>query len=433
MTTHVFLHSSGSHLTPAKAVTDYGFADLFSLTMTASSFQSQMEELERQMKESGDDAIRHDILAGVILGYAAEKSAPEFLKKKNKSFTSLEGQSTIRPWHYRDNDEQEVVWIDGALPSKDNTIETRPYAMLCNPITELPADAVVHSTAELAAQAALIDAGDKFPITSHYQVYGPYFGANPQMMDSRVRPKKTLGKAHDLLCDADEDWREHQLARYYATLKKEILARAKLDTFGWTELQDDNGHAIAVVPTLPLMCWALRVNEQHLPDYQPASPSGLRAQFDCRYHSDWMIGGGLDLQEDYYRDRKGIQGAAHTWARKWQQKTLGHEYHVLSSAPTVEGRVRHATLDNAHTIEPGDIVILPKGSVEYQLHVERACANGTGGVITELGSLVVHLAKVSRERQIGMMRIDNARALFPEGMHLRLDTKQGLLDYASTK
>lgn len=430
MTTHVFLHSSGNHLTPAKAVTDYGFADLFSLTMSAASFQSQMKELEKLMKSREEENIRHDILAGVILRNAAEQSAKEFLKKKNKSFTSLDMQAFIRPWHYRDHDEQEVVWINGVLPLKNGAIETRPYAMLCSILSQLPEDAVIHDTPELAAESAIRDANGEFPITSHYQVYGPYFGANPQMMDARVQPAKTLGQAYDLLCDADEAWGEQQKSRYYQTLKAEILSRAQIDTFGWTDLRNNDGEVIATVPTLPLICWALRVDSQHLPDYQPASPSGLRAQFDCRYHSDWMLGGGLDLNNDYYGDRKGVQAAALKWAHQWQRKTLDHEYHVLSSAATVEGRVRHATLDNAGSIEPGDIVILPQGSAEYQLHVERACKNGTGGVITELGSQVVHLAKVSRERQIGMMRVENARSLFPEGMRLQLDTRRGRIDLA---
>ena len=165
--------------------------------------------------------------------------------------------------------------------------------------------------------------------------------------------------------------------------------------------------------------------KQHEGLYAPYAPPGMKLNFDNRYHSDWMVAGGVDLEEGY-RSSDPIQQAAWRWAYDYQHAQSGVEYMVLSNQGAVQGPLRYATPDNAASIRAGDIVVLPHPGVQYQLHLEQACREpGKGGAIVLEGHKAAHLCKVGRERAITLVMVPDVKQRFIEGQIVAISPEKG--------
>ncbi len=433
LSTHAFFDHNHECRTPVLAVTSYSLIDAFAPATSWSALQKDMTSLTETLRARNDE-IKDHILVGVLLKQAAEC----FTDDNADMLLDLDMQNIYRPLHYAtDPKRQTVEWVKARQPNRDIVGEC--YAMLCDKVDRRRKGIVYHDSACDAADAALLEheqQGVEFPVTGFLKTYMRYFGGNESFMRRYTGIEEVFSDEQmDRLEDASERFMSVRRQSHLDALKREILIRAQIDRYGVTDLKDkQTGELLATVPTLPLMCWAFKRNVgdgTSVPDYEPVCYSGFKVNMDCPYHSDWMVGGDLDLDLSY-RDAHPIQKSAVEWAWTWQKKHLGVEHHVLSSGAPVCGPIRHATPNNAQEIQPGDIVVLPNGNIQYQEHINRACRNGTGGFITEIGSQAAHLTKVSRERNVPVLRIENARQIFPEGLTVTLDTRRGQIDIADS-
>ena len=256
--------------------------------------------------------------------------------------------------------------------------------------------------------------------------YSDLFGFNVRMQLVFLSDIITRsGRGEEIYNFISENDKKHK-EDYFSFLKMKILKESKIEKHGFVELKDNDGNIVATVPYLPLLCWAMeRISKtEETLDYTAQSVSGLKLPNDCPFHSDWMIGGGLDLVKDYSSDSP-VQSAAYNWLAEMQFNRFKFKHVVLAKGKKVSGKIRHCTPSNAAEVMDGDIVVIPTGNPEYQLHVEAATRSGGGGVIAQVGNKVAHLSIVSRERGVTMFQMNDAFKLLPEGMMVTLDPENG--------
>lgn len=425
MSLFAFINAGGIPVTPKKVIFSYSLLDLI-MKQPFNALLEEQKELKAHAAQEKLDAQDHT-LWGVVIFNEAKKA------RCFKKYLTLKAMRTQRPLHYRDNDSQEVHWASTQLA--DIKLDGEHYAVLCEPVTVLDNAVMCKDINEtLQSMIAHHQVSDENPlpvsIGGARQTYNNVFGDNPLFMKKhcllhRAMTPDRLTRAED----ADQlfsDWRNQN---YLEAAQAEILRRSKLDIHGWTTLTAADGETTKV-PTLPLTVWALRkLSGQHLDDitYRAVSFPNMKQFGDDRFHTDWLIGGGLSL--DYHASKK-FEEAAHDWAHKAQIQTGKVEHHVLVSAPIKIGRAFHGTPENADQVRAGDILILPDGSQTYHLHAMKACKNGMGGVICEQGSQAAHLIKVGREMDYGVLRIPSARERFPHGTILKMHAAKGCVDFA---
>lgn len=210
--------------------------------------------------------------------------------------------------------------------------------------------------------------------------------------------------------DREDQAREAQAQERLRVLRTQICADAGEAPDAWFDLpyETKGGEIHTVrVPRAPFEQWALgRTSLRHLArPWTARSPSGLKMPMDDPYHSDWMIGAGLSLADDYTGP---VQDAA-SHAMFELQRTLGRfECAVIGGDHEVTG------------VTGRDIAVLP------DLHPDRLDAVvAARGVITGAGGAAAHLAQVAVERGIPILRIPNAVRVFPPGQHVTLDPGRG--------
>lgn len=348
----------------------------------------------------------------------------------------LESRNTIehRAAHYRMREDDCVFIVDRPLDISAKA--GSPVATLFKPFQDdVPFffDGF-HTTPGDAFHAALnkgyyfIDAehGHRISYSEIHENEGVYKNRNPlDFVNKSIKSEKLLNKLYSL----EYAFIEQQHKRVITGLKHEILTRSKVDTYGFIDLIDHKGEVMASVPRLPFVHWACHrdlITKGQIEDYRPVSPVGMKMMGDSPIHSDWMIGGGLNLESDYNNDY--ITGAAFSAAHHIQQDLLNVEHMVLSSGEKVTGKVVYATPRNAGDIEPGDIVVIPDSSPEYHLHVMQATKDGTGGVIAHKGNKVAHITTVSRENRATMLMVENPWLHVKEGDIITLNPESGAIE-----
>lgn len=201
------------------------------------------------------------------------------------------------------------------------------------------------------------------------------------------------------------------------TLHKRIRSQAK-QTGGFTEFAYKG--QVFEIPKLPLIAWALRLNGAsfYYNDlcWRVCSPSELKCADDEPMHSDWWIGTGIPLEAydlagknySHYMFNREISEFAYDLAKK---NTLT-SFTVLSGkhlTPIKGNIVRNPqSLDD---VSPGDILILPHGGVEFDAYLKKACGNGRGAVILEVGNRVAHLSIVANEMSYRVILLPNVEKL----------------------
>lgn len=429
------------YFAPAIIVDDLGWADFF--MMGERSFDL-IEKEANAIKEAHDFSVQKSM--GITLHYYIKALSAGLVEKYTdgegwnasalsalKSYLLNECEFDMsRPLHYRTHGEQVVFYA--MVHVKDEYPQYLP--VLCDPIatSDIERFTVVNSVDEAVSQVQGLDVPGALVNRGHYACYGGYFGANPHLMFKYCAPKLVLGEyVFDVFEDVYEELRERRSSRYILDLKNAILNDPAIKKAGFTDLINKEGKVLASVPTLPLVCWTcfMAGQEDSTPDYRPYSPRGLKEYHDNPYHTEWMVGGGIDLEKDYHAGSE-IQKAAFAWSQNYQKFFFGFEHQVLSSGPVVSGRIRFATDHNAHEIKSGDIVVIPSAGPKYQLHVEQACRNGKGGVIAINGHKGTHLAVVGRERGLTIFRIEDAASRFVEGLKVLLDPRHGTVHFVES-
>ena len=184
------------------------------------------------------------------------------------------------------------------------------------------------------------------------------------------------------------------------SIKRQVLNDPAVISEGFIDIKTKNNQLVASVPKLPFMYWVFEGvgYRKMLPKYTPHSPIGMKLQNDSRYHSDWMIAAGLDLDKDYDSNSL-VYSSSISLKLKLQNEYLNFDVGVLSSGDnkTLSGRAIICTPENAADVKAGNILILPRGSFEFDEHIRRAVKDGRCGIITANGSRGCHVAVVSRE------------------------------------
>lgn len=425
--THVFKSETGKLYRPVTKVTSYGLLDLI---LHHDIFKSMSDKCDTLRVHLDEKKVREHVLWGVVLTEEVKRVGTVYSENLDVLDAVLDCnyQQKERAKHYRENLDQLCQWVSPKVQDKE--LLQLEYAVLCDPHDgRKKKGVVIHETCSDAV-SALNEAGEKLKEDGYHQRYFPIFGGNSDFMRRYVNledklPQKILWKMED----ASEKFSELRRNSMIECIKGRVLALPEVQRHGMVDLIDDDGELVATVPKLPLICWGAKyLYLENKPNYKAISPSGLRISYDDPFHSDWVIAGGLGLNEDRKLYRKGNELALE-WVRNWQSDSFDMEHHVLSASPNVEGRLFFATEDNAGDVQVGDIVVVPRGSVEFQLHMDKACKDGRGAIITEAGSAAVHLAKVCRERRVAILRIPDAKRILIEGLRVRVDSKRGKIDY----
>ncbi|WP_174502106.1 hypothetical protein [Acidiphilium sp. C61] len=210
---------------------------------------------------------------------------------------------------------------------------------------------------------------------------------------------------------------------------------------GWLEIAVDGiDRPVIRVPRGAFEQWS--VGYARAPGVAPwttVCPMGLKQGFDDPLHSDWMLGAGLpldamksndDLSDSIYRARANVE-----------RRLLQREASVLLAGPDVEEGV------SIHPADPADmdcldraadkfgrpVLVLPDLRPDWLPLVIAAFERG-GAVIATRGGAMAHLVTEARAAgKGGILRLDNAWALFPDGVLLRIEPAAGRVTFVQAE
>jgi|APSaa5957512622_1039677.scaffolds.fasta_scaffold32043_1 phosphohistidine swiveling domain-containing protein len=181
------------------------------------------------------------------------------------------------------------------------------------------------------------------------------------------------------------------------------------------------------VASAPFISWALnRTQASHLaPPWKNISPSGMKLMLDDPYHTDWMLSAGLNLGDDY--SDPAIRKATYSLLHRLQEKLCEFKCAVLSGRGKSVGytEVCHPKKDEDCT---GKIAVIPSAGPAYTIPAMTAEA-----VITERGGELAHLSVVGRESGVILVRVPDARRLYPKGCQVRVDAMNGEVEIDTTR
>lgn len=272
--------------------------------------------------------------------------------------------------------------------------------------------------------------GHPRPVCSEGPEEGPDTLASIAKRVASLRDDLYLAKEID---DEDErEFAEEQIereiealrVRKLAVLRETILQQANGDLLdlSWEAVMKEGvltGEEIRIpagsikVPRAPFLHWAfarMKMFESQLPPWNCVCSSGMKMPMDDPFHTDWVVGGGLDPQNRellYYPGP--VCEASLKLAHELQDKfDAPSDIHVLVDGDVVGGSIHHGK--KKKPCPDGAIVVLPNLHPDYVATIEDAAA-----VITEEGGMTAHLAQVGRERALPIVRIANACERFQEG------------------
>lgn len=223
-------------------------------------------------------------------------------------------------------------------------------------------------------------------------------------------------------------------------LRAEIIAQADaLGDAGWMEIDVDpaiRSSGKLRVPRPPFELWAVaQSNGSHLvAPWNTVSPVGVKQGADDPHHTDWMLGAGLDPQDmrptGGNPHHEALNSAAYSARGAIQERLLGFKAMVLLQGPHVKGRVHvPKSFDDLPDGRDEDglppISILKNAGPDWLEVAVETLAYG-GAVIVERGGGMAHLVVELRESARGpIMRVENARKLYPDGSVLDVDPSIG--------
>lgn len=333
-------------------------------------------------------------------------------------------EAELRALHYAENPKTDAVYFLDCIDPVTDLV--REMAVLFERIEMPPLWYKVLRNDPKEALKQYLDHHKIISYTGHSQLYGEEEVSKPVARDVEIMPlyNKDQEREHDRQTKevAEEDER---MKRY----KKQIIEQAD-EGEGWMTLHLEHNGDIKV-PKAPFIRYALRgTSGMHLaPEWTPVCPSGLKMYNDDRCHTDWMVGAGIDLNVMYdyssSDDRETSLGTELSREMyKVQEELLDFKCHVLNGNRFVSGIVVHPKPNE--TVMPGRIVVIPNAGPDYVKPVLTASLMGNkGAVITEVGGEMAHLVGVSREKDIIIIRVENARKLFPEGTLVDIDAANG--------
>lgn len=210
---------------------------------------------------------------------------------------------------------------------------------------------------------------------------------------------------------------DRRCAESIATYREEILRRAAGDLFEFSWGVGTERKTISI-PRAPFEVYATRRTGlcALAPKWDPVCPSGLKMQHDDPYHTDWMVGAGIEELSICYND-DAFRDALFEAVANVQERLGNFECAVLCDAGSVAGPV---TLPGESSM--GGVLVLPSLAPRYLDDMLRA-----GAVVTANGGAAAHLASVARDRGVTIVRVREAHNIYKPGMYLRIEPANGTI------
>ena len=191
------------------------------------------------------------------------------------------------------------------------------------------------------------------------------------------------------------------------------------------EIEYQNKKIVFQIPKLPFIFYALDkryagddLNDFNIPNWKCITQSGWKCSGDNPYHTDWWTGLGFSPLAAYPSElfcenenvyQLVLDGIVDL-KMDIQQKYWNFTSNSVGSKKYVSGDVMHYDdfKDDFSKIKPNSILILPNLNVEYETAIFAAIKNGLGGVISEKGGKLAHIAIVGREMEFPVFIEKNA-------------------------
>ncbi len=350
--------------------------------------------------------------------------------------TSL-GRNTYRqPLHYADNPATDIALeadIDtGQVSESRGGPLGKGEMVLCRVVTNFPhliyshhgTRAIKEAIAALYArgiQLKEVGAGDEpeeAPATSSLEEIRSVARAAARQINNESFEERVARQNREL---AERFQRDETIKEY----RKLIIEQAGGDTFPLTYAVKGVEKTVQV-PTAPFENWSLwRTSGASLAKpWKTISPSGLKMQGDDPYHTDWMLGAGLNLH-DMEEDGSTLHEVAFAENFRMQEDLLDFAATVLCGDQEAYGEVVHPR--PGESVDPDKIAVIPVAGPRYLQAAMTARA-----VITEQGGAMAHLVSIGREKGVTIMRVENARKLYPVGSKVTLNPRSGSARLAAT-
>ncbi|MFK4135979.1 PEP-utilizing enzyme [Pseudomonas luteola] len=187
------------------------------------------------------------------------------------------------------------------------------------------------------------------------------------------------------------------------------------------------------VPKAPFYRWALRnipsVKLGIHDDWQLVSQVGAKMPHDDPYHTDWVIGAGLD-PETFYSKHEDISNSSYTLRMELTTSLTKFEFVTLAKPSNpqrskVSGKIRR--LKPGEVLNKGEIGVIPEASVEYEAALRSAFAVGSA-LICMTGGKLAHIAVVGREMDVPVIMWDKAH-LLDEFHKVSIDMNTGTIKF----
>ncbi len=366
---------------------------------------------------------------GVVTGWCAKDMVDrdDSIPKPGSDFvrTKFMGNMGFQrdPLHYADDRFSDIARIanvnTGQVSTQRGGALGDEEAILCREIHNFPH--MLYKRAPLNDVSGAI--ADLFERGVMLREYFP--DPDEVLGDTTTKPTKEQADATLAAARKDEGRLERVMAalkgtknRSNADYRKEILKQADGDLFDLAYMVNGKQHRIKV-PTAPFQNWAMwRTAGAHLAKpWKKVTPPGMKMMGDDPYHTDWMLGAGLDL-DAMTEDGSNLHEVAFELNFKMQNDFLNFNAAILCGDRRVKGRVVHAKPDQK--VASDQIAVIPSANARY-----LAAAVSAAGVIVERGGSLAHLVVVAREQGVTIMRVEHALKLYPEGSEVLMNPEFG--------
>lgn len=321
-----------------------------------------------------------------------------------------------RPLHYADSAQDMAK--DLQIPEGETLL---PRGVLFRKVMPPPLWWKGKSTAQEAVDALMSVRG--LEERGHDKWY-PAEPSNDESTDALHRVEKRFSKGavsrvrtrHELVQNPND--RKERIEAY----RERIVEQA-----GGDYIEHDFGGDVGAVsiPRAPLVYWALwRTHAKDLlPEWNPVCPRGMKMFGHDPYHTDWMVGAGIDL--DAY-DSSEFRDQCFDLMRDVQKTCLGFDVTILvSGKPHAVGETVHPKPSDR---VPNDkVAVIPNAGPKYYEAVK-----GAAGVIVQKGGAMSHLAVVGLEEGFLIVRDPKALNRYPPGILLAINAKDGTIDIMAT-
>ena len=223
-------------------------------------------------------------------------------------------------------------------------------------------------------------------------------------------------------------------------ITKQIVNYADNDAeFGWLTLVEDG---LEFRFPKRALVWAVFKESlaisRLLPEYESFAGSGWKLPLDNSYHTDALLGAGIDLDDAYEYDSEGYRA----WHRavyeidKEYRNVFKYDFIVLANTLPTDRKYITAMVYEHELLEPNTTssisifcaesaddewgrrraIVIPNGSAKYDLAGQHADI-----IISERGGPLCHMATVAREQGKLMIAIPDAVERFPRFTTLNFD------------